>query len=107
MAVILNWRICLYAVKGAGYTTTADGLRNIAGQVNNDGSFTIYATTSSIGSSLGSAVDAGGESNHLVKNIVTGVSASSSSGFTVIQTAPFGQALRGECAEILIKLGTN
>jgi hypothetical protein len=87
----------VYGVKGASYTTTPDGLRDITGQVNSDGSFTIYATTSTIGSSLGSAFDAGADSNQLVKITVTvtGSTASSASGFTLMQTAAYGQALRG------------
>lgn len=87
----------VYGVKGASYTTTTDGLRDITGQVNSDGSFTIYATTSTIGSSLGSAFDAGAESNQLVKITlnVTGSTAASATGFTLMQTAPYGQALRG------------
>jgi hypothetical protein len=87
----------VYGVKGASYTTTADGLRNITGQVNSDGSFTIFAVTSTIANSLGTAFDAGADSNQLVKVTVTvnGSTASSASGFSVMQTAPYGQALRG------------
>jgi len=32
-----------YGTAGANYTTTPDGLRSITGQVNSDGSYTIYA----------------------------------------------------------------
>ncbi|MBC8721842.1 hypothetical protein F6X37_09620 [Paraburkholderia sp. 31.1] len=86
-----------YGTKGASYTTTPDGLRNITGQVNSDGSFTIYAVTSTIGNSLGTAFDAGADSNQLVKITVgiNGSTVSSAKGFTVMQTAPYGQALRG------------
>ncbi|MBN3727840.1 hypothetical protein [Burkholderia sp. Ac-20379] len=86
-----------YGTKGASYTTTPDGLRNVTGQVNADGSFTLYATTSTIGNSLGSTFDAGADSNQLVKITVNvnGSTASSASGFGVMQTAPYGQALRG------------
>jgi hypothetical protein len=86
-----------YGVKGASYTTKPDGLRQITGQANSDGSFTLYATTSTIGASLGSAFDAGAESNQLVKITlsVSGSTVSSASGFSVMQTAPFGQAYRG------------
>ncbi|HEX3382869.1 MAG TPA: hypothetical protein VHU21_24160, partial [Paraburkholderia sp.] len=87
----------VYGTKGASYTTTPDGLRNITGQLNSDGSFTIYAVTSTIGNSLGAAFDAGADSNQLVKITVSinGSTVSSAQGFTVMQTAPFGQALRG------------
>ncbi|MBB5466565.1 hypothetical protein HDG32_002681 [Paraburkholderia sp. CI2] len=86
-----------YGTQGASYTTTPDGLRNITGQVNSDGSFTIYAVTSTIGNSLGAAFDAGADSNQLVKITVSinGSTATSTQGFTVMQTAPYGQALRG------------
>jgi hypothetical protein len=85
-----------YGTKGASYTTSTDGLRNITGQVNSDGSFTIYAVTSTANNSLGTTFDAGADSNQLVK-ITLSVSGStvSTSGFTVMQTAPYGQALRG------------
>jgi hypothetical protein len=87
----------VYGTKGASYTTTPDGLRNITGQVNSDGSFTIYAVTSTIGNSLGTTFDAGADSNQLVKITVTisGSTATSANGFSVMQTAPYGQALRG------------
>jgi hypothetical protein len=87
----------VYGTKGASYTTTPDGLRNITGQVNSDGSFTIYAVTSTIANSLGTAFDAGADSNQLVKITVTvnGSTVTSASGFSVMQTAPYGQALRG------------
>jgi hypothetical protein len=87
----------VYGVKSASYTTTPDGLRDITGQINSDGSYTLYATTSTIGASLGTAFDAGAESNQLVKITVnvTGSTVTSAKGFTLMQTAPYGQALRG------------
>lgn len=85
-----------YGSAGAHYTTTTDGLRNLTGQTNQDGSYTIYAVTSTIGNSLGSNFDAGADSNQLVKITLT-VSGSTvtTSGFSVMQTAPYGQVLRG------------
>ncbi|HVE08045.1 MAG TPA: hypothetical protein VNE00_12400, partial [Paraburkholderia sp.] len=87
----------LFGTAGANYTTTPDGLRSITGQTNSDGSFTIYGTTSTAGDSLGANFDAGADSNQLVKITVNvnGASATSASGFSTIQTAPFGQVLRG------------
>ncbi|MDR0479318.1 MAG: hypothetical protein LBH31_05850 [Burkholderiaceae bacterium] len=85
-----------YGARGASYTTTPDGLRNITGQVNSDGSYTIYAVTSTIGNSLGTDFDEGADSNQLVKITLTVKdSAVTTSGFTVMQTAPYGQVLRG------------
>ncbi|WP_233836419.1 hypothetical protein [Paraburkholderia sp. ZP32-5] len=85
-----------YGTAGAHYTTTADGLRNLTGLTNSDGSFTIYAVTSTANNSLGTTFDAGADSNQLVK-ITLSVSGTTvtTTGFTVMQTAPYGQALRG------------
>ncbi|KXU82341.1 hypothetical protein CI15_32870 [Paraburkholderia monticola] len=85
-----------YGTAGANYTTSADGLRNVTGQVNSDGSYTLYAITSTANNSLGTTFDAGADSNQLVK-VTLSVSGSTvtTSGFTVMQTAPYGQVLRG------------
>jgi hypothetical protein len=85
-----------YGTAGAHYTTTPDGLRNVTGQLNSDGSYTLYAVTSTIGNSLGTTFDAGADSNQLVtiKLSVSGQTVTTS-GFTVMQTAPYGQVLRG------------
>ena len=94
-----------YGTAGASYTTTPDGLRNITGTVNSDGSITLYAITSTIGSTAANAsgvttpnafFDEGADSNQLV-TIKLSVSGSTvaTSGFTVMQTAPYGQVLRG------------
>ncbi len=87
----------LFGTAGTSYTTTPDGLRNLTGQVNSDGSFVIYATTSTVGNSLGTNFDAGADSNQLVKITVNvnGSTAVSANGFSVMETAPFGQVLRG------------
>jgi hypothetical protein len=87
----------VFGTAGANYTTTPDGLRGITGQTNSDGSFTIFGTTSTAGNSLGANFDSGADSNQLVKITVTvsGATASSASGFSTLQTAPFGQVLRG------------
>jgi hypothetical protein len=87
----------LFGTAGASYTTTPDGLRSITGQTNSDGSFTIFGTTSTAGNSLGTSFDSGADSNQMVKITVSvnGATATSASGFSVMQTAPFGQVLRG------------
>ncbi len=87
-----------YGTAGASYTTAPDGLRHVTGQLNGDGSYTLYATTSTVGNSLGSAFDPGADSNQLVKITVTvngSTVTAAGSGFSVMQTAPFGQLLRG------------
>lgn len=85
-----------YGVSGASYTTTPDGLRNITGQVNSDGSYTIYAVTSTVGNSLGANFDEGADSNELVTiKLTVNNSTVTTSGFTTLQTAPYGQVIRG------------
>jgi hypothetical protein len=87
-----------YGTPGASYTTTPDGLRHVTGQVNSDGSYTLYATTSTVGNSLGTAFDPAADSNQLVTITVSvngSTVAAAGNGFVVRQTAPFGQVLRG------------
>jgi hypothetical protein len=85
-----------YGTAGAMYTTTPDGLRQISGQVNSDGSYTIYAVTSTIGNSLGASFDAGADSNQLVTiNLTVSGSTVTTNGFALLQSAPYGQVLRG------------
>ncbi|WNC94589.1 VCBS domain-containing protein [Paraburkholderia sp. FT54] len=86
-----------YGTVSAKYTTSADGLRNVTGVINSDGSYTLYAVTSTANNSLGTTFDAGADSNQLVKITlsVSGSTVTTSSGFTVMQTAPYGQVLRG------------
>lgn len=91
-----------YTVNGTGslsgdsLTTTTDGLRNLTGKVNADGTVTLYAATSTEGSLLG---DAGADSNRLVAitdNLsFTSASQASNENFAVLQTAGLGQVIRG------------
>jgi hypothetical protein len=78
------------------YTTATDGLRNIVGHVNKDGTVTIYAVTST--ASVGTG-DQGADPNKLVAIIdslgaTTGAQASGET-FQTLQTADYGQVLRG------------
>jgi hypothetical protein len=86
-----------YGTVGASYTTTPDGLRHVTGRVNSDGTYTLFATTSTVGNSLGTAFDPGADSNQLVTITVSvsGSTVTTTSGFSVMQTAPYGQLLRG------------
>jgi len=78
----------------ASYSTAADGLRNITGKVNADGSYTIYAVTSTIAPAAGAGLnDPGAEANQLVAINVKGTT--SAAGFSLLRTAPYGQVLRG------------
>jgi hypothetical protein len=91
-----------YTVNGTGslsgdsLTTTVDGLRNLAGKVNADGTVTLYAVTSTEGSALG---DAGADPNQIVAitDNLAATSASQVSGenFNVLDTAALGQVYRG------------
>lgn len=91
-----------YTVQGTGglsgysLTTTTDGLRNITGKVNGDGTVTLYAVTSTAGSKLG---DAGADPNKLVAitDTIGYTTAAQASGedYTTLQTAALGSALRG------------
>lgn len=83
---------------GAGYSymTATDGLRNITGKVNKDGTVTIYAVTSTVSAGTG---DQGADPNKLVTIVdnIASTTASQVSGeaFTEVQTAAYGQVLRG------------
>ncbi len=86
-----------YAVVGldVGLEPAADGLRNLTGRVNGDGTVTFFAVTSTVSA----ATDQGADSNQLVTitdslGFQTAADASAES-FTVLETAPFGQVLRG------------
>jgi hypothetical protein len=91
-----------YTVNGSGslagdsLTTTTDGLRNLTGRVNADGTVTLYAATSTEGSVLG---DAGADPNRLVAitdNLsFTQASQAAAEDFNVLQTAALGQVIRG------------
>ena len=80
----------------AGYPTNldpaTDGLRNIAGIVNGDGTVTIYAVTSTISASG----DQGADPNMLVA-ITDALSSTTGSGesFTTVEGPAYGQVIRG------------
>jgi hypothetical protein len=84
--------ISSYNVAGIG-TLQAAGLRNIAGIDNGDGSVTILGVTSTSGQTLN---DEGADPNQLV-SITDKLDATSSpaESFSVIETAAYGDALRG------------
>ena len=71
-------------------------MRNLTGQVNANGTVTLYAVTSTVGSNLG---DAGADPNQLVAitDTVADTTASQASGenFNVLGTAALGQVYRG------------
>jgi hypothetical protein len=91
-----------YSVSGSGslagdsLTTSVDGLRNLSGKVNANGTVTLYGITSTIGSNLG---DAGADPNQLVTitDTLADTTSSQATGedYTVLQTAALGEVLRG------------
>ncbi|MGC9942288.1 MAG: cadherin-like beta sandwich domain-containing protein, partial [Verrucomicrobiota bacterium] len=74
------------------WTPANNGLRNITGQVNGDGTVTIYGITSTASGDT----DQGGDPNQLV-SITDTLSATSPSGesFVTLRTAVYGEVLRG------------
>lgn len=91
-----------YTVNGSGslagdsLTTQVDGLRNLTGKVNANGTVTLYAITSTIGSNLG---DAGADPNQVVAITDTlgdtTASQAATENFSVLDTAALGQVYRG------------
>jgi hypothetical protein len=80
------------------YTTSTGGLRNITGKVNANGTVTIYAVTSTV-SDQSVTGDQGADPNKLVTitddlSFTTSAQAADES-FTEVQTAAYGQVLRG------------
>ncbi len=77
-------------------TTTTDGLRNLTGTVNANGTVTLYAVTSTAGSVLG---DAGADPNQIVAITDslgnTSAAGAASENYTVLDTATLGQVYRG------------
>lgn len=75
------------------YTTATDGLRNITGQVNSDGTVTIYGITSTVSDSG----DEGADPNELVSitDTLSDLSLPDDESFTLLQQAVYGQVLRG------------
>jgi hypothetical protein len=78
---------------GFPWTPAPDGIRNITGVVNGDGTVTIYAITSTISGNG----DQGADPNQLVKITDTLSATTLPAGeiFTPVETAAYGQVLRG------------
>jgi hypothetical protein len=78
---------------GLPWSPAADGLRNIMGRVNHNGTATIWAITSTVSGDG----DQGADPNQLVMitDKLTATSLPAGESFTTIQTARFGEVLRG------------
>jgi len=78
---------------GLPWNVKADGLRNLAGRVNGDGSVTIFATTSTVSDE--SAHDGGADPNQLVSITIRPSSTPANTAFTVLRTAKAGERYGG------------
>jgi len=78
---------------GLPWTPAADGLRNLIGRVNRDGTATIWAITSTVSGSG----DQGADPNQLVMitDKLAATTAPAGESFSVIRTARFAEVLRG------------
>jgi len=77
----------------AALNPATDGLRNIAGKVNSDGTVTIYAVTSTVSANG----DQGADPNKLVSitDTLANTTAAGAPAFTTLRTAVTGEILRG------------
>ncbi len=78
---------------GMPWNIKTDGLRNISGRSNADGSVTIFATTSTVSDEA--THDLGADPNQLVAITVGPASTSTNTAFSVLQTSVAGERLGG------------
>lgn len=78
---------------GLSWKVQEDGLRNITGQQNADGSWTIYGTTSTVSDEL--THDLGADPNEIVSITVGTNSTAANTAFTVLSTAAAGERFGG------------
>jgi len=78
---------------GLPWQVSTDGLRNLAGRVNSDGSFTLFATTSTVSNE--GTHDQGADPNELVSITIGAGSTPLNDSFTVLETAGYGERLGG------------
>jgi hypothetical protein len=81
------------AVTGSPWSPATDGLRNLTGRVNKDGTVSIWAITSTVSGN----VDQGADPNRLVMitDKLDATSLPASESFTTVKTARFAEVLRG------------
>ena len=78
---------------GLNWKVQTDGLRNLTGHVNSDGSITLYATTSTV--SNDTTHDLGADPNQVVSITINSSSTPANTAFTVVQSAASGERLGG------------
>ena len=78
---------------GLPWAPATDGLRNITGHVNRDGSVTIWAITSTVSG----ATDTGADPNRLVSvtDPISAATAPATEAFSTLRTAVSSEAFRG------------
>ncbi len=91
-----QYTVCGTVTDSTGcYSAATDGLRNLTGQVNTDGTVNLYAITSTISTNT----DQGADPNRLVAitDTLADTTAAQAAGesFTTLETAAYGQVLRG------------
>jgi len=90
---VTNYPMGDNAATGLPWAPATDGLRNITGRVNADGSVTVWAITSTVSGNG----DQGADPNRLVSitDQPGATSAAPGESFQTVQTAAYGQVLRG------------
>ena len=78
---------------GLPWNVKTDGLRNITGSVNADGSFTIFGTTATVSDEL--THDLGADPNQIVSITIGADSSASNTSFSVLEQAAAGQRFGG------------
>ena len=78
---------------GLTWQVQEDGLRNITGQVNADGSYTIYGTTSTVSNET--THDLGADPNEIVAITIANGSTAANTSFNVLESAVAGQRFGG------------
>ena len=81
------------ASNSLGWTVQEDGLRNITGEKNADGTFTIFGTTSTVSNEL--THDLGADPNAIVSIVIGANSTFANTSFSVLSTAAVGQRFGG------------
>ena len=90
---VKNYPSGINAATGLPWSPATDGLRNITGRVNRDGTATIWAITSTVSG----GGDQGADPNKLVMitDKIGATTLPAHETFTTVRTAAFGEALRG------------
>jgi hypothetical protein len=78
---------------GLSWQVQQDGLRNITGQMNLDGSFTLYGTTATVSNEL--THDLGADPNAIVSITIGASSTAANTSFSVLETAAVGTRFGG------------